>query len=175
MDPRSVAKRLASEEHQQTAHRLYTLVFPMDRPNGRVLLGMKKRGFGKGKYNGFGGKVEAQESVEEGAARELLEESRVTAKTLDKRGILFFYFAGDPVAMEVHVYVVDEYAGEPGETEEMKCEWFSVDDMPFAKMWADDKEWWPVMMDGQRFVGRFWFQDDMTTITRREVVPVDGW
>jgi hypothetical protein len=29
----------------------------------QVLLGMKKRGFGAGRYNGFGGKVEANESI----------------------------------------------------------------------------------------------------------------
>ena len=28
-----------------------------------ILLGMKKRGFGVGKYNGFGGKVEKDESI----------------------------------------------------------------------------------------------------------------
>ena len=33
-----------------------TLVFPL-KP-GKVLLGMKKRGFGSELYNGFGGKVE---------------------------------------------------------------------------------------------------------------------
>ena len=37
----------------------------------RILLGMKKRGFGVGKWNGFGGKVEAQDkTVMEGAQLE---------------------------------------------------------------------------------------------------------
>jgi 8-oxo-dGTP pyrophosphatase MutT (NUDIX family) len=35
----------------------------------RVLLGMKKRGFGKNWYNGFGGKVEKNESIFEAAIR----------------------------------------------------------------------------------------------------------
>ena len=41
-----------------------TLIFLLDRTGGemssqssRVLLGMKKRGMGEGKWNGFGGKV----------------------------------------------------------------------------------------------------------------------
>lgn len=34
---------------------------------GRMLLGMKKRGFGVGKYNGFGGKVEPGETIHAGA------------------------------------------------------------------------------------------------------------
>ena len=32
--------------------------------NGRILLGMKKRGFGAGRWNGFGGKVHDGETIE---------------------------------------------------------------------------------------------------------------
>lgn len=48
-------------------NKLVTLVFVQE--PGRVLLGMKKRGFGEGRWNGFGGKVEEGESIEEGAIR----------------------------------------------------------------------------------------------------------
>ena len=40
--------------------KLLTLVIPVD-DDKRVLLGLKKRGFGEGYYNGFGGKVEPGE------------------------------------------------------------------------------------------------------------------
>ena len=40
--------------------KLLTLVIPVD-DGKRVLLGLKKRGFGEGYYNGFGGKVEPGE------------------------------------------------------------------------------------------------------------------
>ena len=48
----------------------------------QLLLGRKKRGFGEGKWNGFGGKLEPGETVEEAAVRELQEESGVTATQL---------------------------------------------------------------------------------------------
>ncbi|KAM6196845.1 oxidized purine nucleoside triphosphate hydrolase isoform 2-T2 [Sarcoramphus papa] len=47
--------------------RLFTLVLVVQPP--RVLLGMKKRGFGAGLWNGFGGKVQPGESIEEAARR----------------------------------------------------------------------------------------------------------
>ncbi|CAN0403706.1 unnamed protein product, partial [Ectocarpus sp. 8 AP-2014] len=50
-----------------------------DHDANEILLGMKKRGFGEGKWNGFGGKVESGESVEEAAKRELMEEAGLTA------------------------------------------------------------------------------------------------
>ena len=53
---------------------LLTLVFVVERgadgAAARVLLGLKKRGFGAGKWNGFGGKVEAADgSIAAAAAR----------------------------------------------------------------------------------------------------------
>ena len=39
--------------------------------DSKVLLGMKKRGFGTGFYNGFGGKVEPGETILEAAVREV--------------------------------------------------------------------------------------------------------
>ena len=53
------------------------------REGDRVLLGMKKRGFGAGKWNGFGGKLEPGESVVEAAAREVREECGFTVNTSD--------------------------------------------------------------------------------------------
>ena len=48
--------------------RIDTLVLITDRFQ-RILLGMKKRGFGSGKWNGFGGKVEPNETIEDAAKR----------------------------------------------------------------------------------------------------------
>ena len=49
-----------------------TLVFPVvGQPVQKMLLGMKKVRFGRGKYNGFGGKADAGESMRAAAVREL--------------------------------------------------------------------------------------------------------
>ena len=42
-----------------------------------VLLGMKKKGFGQGKWNGFGGKVMPHEEIEDAARREVFEEAGI--------------------------------------------------------------------------------------------------
>lgn len=40
----------------------------------QILLAMKKRGFGAGKWNGAGGKINAGETIEEATTREVDEE-----------------------------------------------------------------------------------------------------
>ena len=48
-------------------NKLLTLLFVL-KP-GKVLLGYKKRGFGADRWNGFGGKVQQGETIEEAAIR----------------------------------------------------------------------------------------------------------
>lgn len=47
--------------------KLYTLAFI--RRGNQVLLGLKKRGFGEGKWNGFGGKLNPNETLADAAQR----------------------------------------------------------------------------------------------------------
>lgn len=44
-----------------------TLIILLDK--NKILLGFKKRGFGEGKWNGFGGKVEPGEDIKACAER----------------------------------------------------------------------------------------------------------
>ena len=55
------------QKMERPPNKILTLLFVLE--PGRVLLGMKKRGFGMGRWNGFGGKVQAGETIEEGAIR----------------------------------------------------------------------------------------------------------
>ncbi|XP_049417355.1 oxidized purine nucleoside triphosphate hydrolase isoform X2 [Epinephelus fuscoguttatus] len=95
--------------------KLLTLVLVVQ--PGRVLLGMKKRGFGVGKWNGFGGKVQPGETIESAARRELEEESGLTVDALEKIGNIKFEFVGETQLLDVHVFRADDYNGEPTESE----------------------------------------------------------
>lgn len=140
---------------------------------GRVLLGMKKRGFGVGRWNGFGGKLENGESLEEGAAREMKEEAGITPTEMSKVGILDFSFADKSGDLEVHVFKVDAFSGEPVETEEMFPEWFSYDEIPYVQMWSDDKEWLPFLLTRKLFRGRFVFDAPATLEHAGEILEFE--
>ena len=58
--------------------------------DNKILLAMKKRGFGEGKYNGVGGKIESVETPEEAMIRETEEEILVTPTKYEKVGIIEF-------------------------------------------------------------------------------------
>ncbi|TSC89540.1 MAG: 7,8-dihydro-8-oxoguanine triphosphatase [Parcubacteria group bacterium Gr01-1014_3] len=123
----------------------------------RVLLGMKKRGFGAGRWNGFGGKVQAGETIEDGAKRELLEEAGITVNKMEKVGLMDFEFQGNPEILEVHIFRAEDFAGQPSESEEMKPAWYHVNEMPYDKMWPDDIHWFPLFLAGKKFQGKILF------------------
>ncbi len=123
----------------------------------RLLLGTKKRGFGKDRINGFGGKVESGESIEQAAIRETQEEAGITPIDLKKIGIIHFEFEYQRDVLEVHLFKSTEFEGEPTETEEMKPEWFSASQIPFDRMWPDDIHWMSLFLANKTFCGRFFF------------------
>jgi 8-oxo-dGTP diphosphatase/2-hydroxy-dATP diphosphatase len=130
----------------------------------RILLGMKKRGFGAGRWNGFGGKVQPGETIEEAAKREVLEESGIKVGTIEKAGVMDFEFEGNPEILEVHIFRARDFSGDPQESDEMKPAWFNTSDLPFDSMWPDDKHWMPLFLAGKKFKGKFLFGPNDTVL-----------
>lgn len=129
----------------------------------KILLGQKHRGFGKGFYNSFGGKVEEGEAVAVGAARELHEETgiAVAAEKMQQSrvGTLHFTFQDGSVEMVVHLFrirvsfdkldaldndqvvLLDSPSVIRG-CEEITPIWFDDwREVPLNKMFADDTVW----------------------------------
>lgn len=141
--------------------------------DNKVLLGFKKRGFGVGRWNGFGGKVEEGETIEEAAKRELQEESGVIADRIEKMGVLNFEFESDSKILEVHVFLITSFTQEPVETEEMRPEWFAVDKIPFDYMWPDDVYWLPRVLEGKKFKGKFLFDRPSDSDYQSKIISID--
>ncbi len=142
---------------QEMIKKLFTLL--VIHQDNKVLLGMKKRGFGEGRWNGFGGKVLPEESIEAAALRELREEAGITSDACQKRGVLRFSFEGKPEILETHVFSLTRFEGNPQETEEMKPQWFEHNAIPYTAMWPDDQHWLPLLLAHKNFMGEFHFKD----------------
>jgi 8-oxo-dGTP pyrophosphatase MutT (NUDIX family) len=133
---------------------------------GKILLAMKKRGFGAGKWNGVGGKPEPNESIEETAIRECQEEIGVTPKDLRHTASLKFILHKSSKAAELYVeaFVSREWEGEPKETEEMAPKWFKLENIPYDQMWADDIFWLPEVLKGSFVSATFHFDENNQVI-----------
>ena len=128
-----------------------------------LLLAMKKRGFGVGKWNGVGGKVDPEKGDRDivgAAVREAEEEIGVKAKDLEKVAVLNFRFPyKEEWNQDVHVFIARNWEGEPKETEEMMPKWFKENEIPFDEMWDDDKIWLPHILEGKKLEADFMFRE----------------
>ena len=150
------------------------------RRNNEILLAMKKRGFGAGRWNGVGGKLEKGESVEQALTRECEEEIEVTPINFWQVAELDFVQdaqTDDPWHMYVYAYLCDQWQGEPNETEEMAPQWFRVDEIPYTKMWQDDEYWLPQVLAGHKLTGKFTFDgnDELLNhvVQTEDILPLE--
>ena len=125
-----------------------------------ICLAMKKRGFGAGRYNGVGGKVEKDETIEDAVKREAKEEVGVIIKEMIKCAELAFTFPHkEDWNQLVHVYLAEVWDGEIIETEEMNPSWFAVGAIPYQEMWPDDIYWLPKVLKGDYVKGAIEFAE----------------
>jgi 8-oxo-dGTP pyrophosphatase MutT (NUDIX family) len=137
-----------------------------------ILLAMKKRGFGKDKWNGYGGKPHEGEDLVAAAVRETQEEIGVAIdpEDLQHLGRMEFYFEHNPDwNQEVNVYKARKWTGEPVETEEMRPQWFPVSEIPFDQMWLEDKYWMAKFLADQKFEGEFYYNKDGSDISKYDL------
>jgi len=128
--------------------------------DGRVLLIHKKRGLGAGKINAPGGRIEPDETALQAAVRETQEEVGVTPTGLEKRAMLRFAFT-DGYGLECHVFIASNAEGSPQETDEALPFWCALDEIPFGKMWSDDRVWLPLALEGRPLEAWFIFDNDV--------------
>ena len=134
-----------------------TLVFVFR--DDEILLINKKTGLGKGKVNGPGGKVDPGETPEIAAIRECREELDITVSNLEFCGEHRFQFV-DGYSIHVWVYRTRDFEGVPTESREAAPLWTRLDQIPYDRMWEDDKYWLPMVVRGERFQTRWIFDGD---------------
>lgn len=156
----------------ETLNITHTLCLPLK--EDQVLLAMKKRGFGEGKWNGAGGHIEEGESSEEGAIRETEEEYSITPKSLKLVATLNFKFLDKPEwDRVVDVYITRKWSGEVSETEEMRPQWFKINEIPLSEMWEADTHWLPLVLANKILLADFDYTADqkLQAFNIREVSP----
>lgn len=141
--------------------------------NDQVLLAMKKRGFGAGKWNGTGGKLEHGEKLRDAAIRECQEEIGVTPTNFWQVAELDFIGGSNKNQWRnyVHIYLCDKWKGEPTESEEMAPKWFNYIELPIGDMWDADKIWLPKVLAGKNIAGKITFDesDNMANCELHEI------
>jgi 8-oxo-dGTP pyrophosphatase MutT (NUDIX family) len=127
--------------------------------DSKILLGLKKRGFGMNKIDGFGGKVEKNETIYQAAIRETKEECGIDVKDAKFIGLIRFQFEIEKVTLLVYIFISRNFEGKAVESEEMLPEYFDISDIPYDRMWKDYIYWYPHILEDKCFYAEFYYSD----------------
>lgn len=98
----------------------------------------KKNDINEDKWIGIGGKFEENESPEECVLREAFEETGLTLKSIQYRGIVTFvtdFCEGE----YMHLFTCDEFDGKIKECDEGVLEWIDIEELENMNIWEGDK------------------------------------
>jgi len=145
-----------------------TICFPIQ--GDTIFLANKKRSFGAGHLNGWGGKVDGDESIAATASRELFEESTIETDPADMELVAIIdFFEETNHIFECHVFFVRQWQGTLQETEEMGIpEQFPLDSVPYERMWKSDHLWMPLICEGKKIRAKAIYKKGMAEVERFE-------
>ncbi|MBW3551319.1 MAG: 8-oxo-dGTP diphosphatase [Proteobacteria bacterium] len=102
-----------------------------------------------GKYNGLGGKIEADEDVLAGMRREISEEAGIACEAMSLRGTISWPgFGKHGEDWLGFIFVVTRFSGTPlDRNPEGTLEWVPLDRLDTLPMWEGDREFLPLVFD----------------------------
>lgn len=56
----------------------------------------------------------------------------------------------------------------------MRPQWFDSKDIPYDKMWLDDKYWMPLLLEGKLFKGYYHFKT-INELVKYEIQPFENY
>ncbi|MDR3608617.1 MAG: 8-oxo-dGTP diphosphatase [Oligoflexia bacterium] len=138
----------------------------------------KEGDYHQGKWNGLGGKLEADESALEAARRELTEESgfRLPAEAFVSLGTVHFpnFKAHKSEDWLVFVWMahLPRTASEaiPAACDEGSLHWVPKEDLLKLNLWEGDRHFLPLVLAERPFQGTIWYQGEK--VIRHEGFPL---
>lgn len=102
-----------------------------------------------GKYNGLGGKLEADEDVMAGMIREIREEAGIECTALSLRGTVSWPgFGKNGEDWLGFIFLITAFKGQPyAENPEGPLQWVAREDLASLPMWEGDRYFLPLVFD----------------------------
>lgn len=124
-----------------------------------LLRNRKKADIHQDKWNGLGGKLEARETPEECAIREVREESGLQATRLIFKGILTFPLFDGKNDWIVFVYIIPEFTGTLSDCSEGELHWIPTGKLNDLNLWEGDRVFLDWLTKPGFFSGKFVYKD----------------
>ena len=82
-------------------------------------------------------------------------------------------YKGNKEKVMFHLYIIYEWNGEISESDEMKPEWFDINNIPYDNMFPDDKYWLPLILENKKIKAYFNFDENWNLLSK-EIEEVES-
>ena len=138
--------------------------------DGRVLLQERPREkLWGGMLNGPEGKIEAGETSHQAVVREVVEETALQLDEFEARGYIELLLpAPKPMVLKVDIFTAHSFSGVP-DAREGPLSWHDRQNLPFDRMWPDQRYWLPAVLDGYSVAAKIQFATDSLVISTMDI------
>ena len=150
-----------------------TVCFPLNN-RGEALIGRKTRIIGIGLYNGPGGGIEKNESIDKATVREVREETgiKIDPRNLERRAVVYCHnYKKDgvtPFDCKLYVSVAPVWQGTPRPSDEfIDLRWVAPRDLPVNEMMAGDRGTQSRVLVGDTLVAEVWYAPGMKNLAKQ--------
>ena len=116
--------------------------------DGKALMLLKNGGLNEGKWVGIGGHMEENESPWDCVKREVMEETGLTLRSADFRGVVTFVsdtWEGE----QMFLFTSEDFEGDIGSCDEGELRWTPLEDIGSLRLWEGDKIFLRLLAEGR--------------------------
>lgn len=138
--------------------------------NGTLLLIKGEEGINKGKWNAPSGELASNEKSDKAAMRHAFQQTGLYVNKVVHHGTIRLFLNGKvEYDYKIHVYSTKIFSGDLKPNIKGEARWFNTGELPFYEMWADDKYWVNLVLEGKRFDADFFLDEKNENVVKYQI------
>lgn len=138
--------------------------------NGSLLLIKTADGINKDKWNAPGGEIVQGEKPNKAAMKYLYQQTGLYSTKVADHGTVRLALSGkSDFSYKLHIFSTKSAAGELKPNIQGEAKWFNLTDIPYFDMWADDRYWINLVMQGKQFDADFFFDEKNEKVVKYQI------
>gem|GEM_PF-750909 len=135
-----------------------------------ILLIRSEEGINKGKWNAPMGEIQQGETPVKAAMRSVFQQTGLYVTKAVPHGTIRLFLNGkNEYSYRLHVFSTKLFSGDLKPNVQGEARWFAAADVPYYEMWADDKYWVNLVLEGKEFDADFFFDETNEKIVKYQI------
>lgn len=135
-----------------------------------ILLIKSDEGISKDKWDAPNGEIAKGETPIKSAMRHVFQQTGLYVSKATHHGTIRLFLNGkNEYSHRIHVFSTKLFSGDLKPNIKGEAKWFAAAEIPYYEMWADDKYWMGLVLQGKEFDADFFFDENNEKIIKYQI------